>query len=153
VKTFSLKFYYFGEIKSISIKLSQNCAFIEFTSRDAAEAAAEQLNNNLEIKGIQLKLSWAKSHKDENNTNYTGSIGPGREGFLYPSMDPKRLGSYVPVGPKKPLSLTNENNTGDETEHYQTSITNNLSYTVPSVNTAPEVDDDEENDEENNEKE
>jgi len=136
------KFYYFGEIKSISIKIMQNCAFIEFTSREAAEAAAETLNNNLEIRGMPLKVSWAKSHKEEVNMNnpppLPGSYESRNEGLYYPSMDPKRLGSYVQLGPKKPTYHQDD-------DHIQTSITNT---SIPIVNTAPEVDDDEE---ENNE--
>jgi hypothetical protein len=41
--------------------LEQRCAFIEFTTREAAEAAIMKLYNNLIVHGTFLRLSWAKS--------------------------------------------------------------------------------------------
>jgi len=39
----------------------QNCAFVNFASRSAAEAAAEKSANKLTIHGQRLKVLWGKS--------------------------------------------------------------------------------------------
>jgi len=146
------RFYCFGEIKSITIKLSQGCAFIEFTSRDAAEAAAESLHNNLDVNGISLKLSWAKPQRENDYTPPPpGSYDYGE--MVYPSMDPQRLGS-APIGPMKPPSqqgpmkppsFQKENEDKSETSKPTTSsmYSTMMINTAPMVNTAPEVEEDE----------
>uniref|UniRef100_A0A061QTU5 Zinc finger ccch domain-containing protein 40-like n=1 Tax=Tetraselmis sp. GSL018 TaxID=582737 RepID=A0A061QTU5_9CHLO len=53
-------FYAHGEIKSIKKIESRSCAFVTYTSRLSAEAAAESLANRLIIKGTRLKLMWGK---------------------------------------------------------------------------------------------
>ncbi len=40
-------FYQFGEIRSITMVGRQQCAFVQFTSRSSAEAAAEKSFNKL----------------------------------------------------------------------------------------------------------
>lgn len=35
-------FYQFGELRSVSVHAKQSCAFVQFTSREAAERAAEK---------------------------------------------------------------------------------------------------------------
>jgi pre-mRNA-splicing factor RBM22/SLT11 len=54
-------FYQYGEIRSISIIPKQNCAFVTFTTRTAAEAAADGTFNKLVIKQQRLKILWGKS--------------------------------------------------------------------------------------------
>jgi len=54
-------FYQFGEIQSITLVSKQNCAFVNFASRSAAEAAAEKSANKLTIRGQRLKVLWGKS--------------------------------------------------------------------------------------------
>lgn len=51
-------FYYFGEIASINIVPNNHSAFIEFTTREAAESAIGKLYNNLIIHGTFLRLAW-----------------------------------------------------------------------------------------------
>jgi len=54
------EFYAYGEIKDIRMAPRNNCAFVSYTTRDAAEEAAEKLSNRIIIKGIRLKLMWGK---------------------------------------------------------------------------------------------
>lgn len=44
-------FYQFGEIENIHVISKQNCAFITYTTRPAAEKAVEESFNKLIIKG------------------------------------------------------------------------------------------------------
>jgi len=53
-------FYAFGELRSIKLVPHQNCAFVSYTTRSAAEAAAEKLYNRLNINGTVLRISWGK---------------------------------------------------------------------------------------------
>jgi pre-mRNA-splicing factor RBM22/SLT11 len=41
------QFYAYGEIKSIQMVPNASCAFITFTTREAAEGAMEKLHGNL----------------------------------------------------------------------------------------------------------
>ncbi|KAK9120424.1 hypothetical protein Syun_018041 [Stephania yunnanensis] len=41
--------------------LQRACAFVTYTTREAAEKAAEELSNKLVIRGLRLKLLWGKS--------------------------------------------------------------------------------------------
>ena len=54
-------FYQFGELRSISMVPRQNCAFVSFTSRAAAETAAERSFGKLILKGRRMKIMWGKS--------------------------------------------------------------------------------------------
>ena len=53
-------FYQFGEIRSINVS-KQQCAFVQFTTRAAAEAAAEKTFNKLIICGRRLNIKWGRS--------------------------------------------------------------------------------------------
>lgn len=53
-------FYAHGEIESIRMVLQRACAFVTYTTREAAEKAAEELSNKLVIKGLRLKLMWGR---------------------------------------------------------------------------------------------
>ncbi|KAH3765814.1 CCCH-type zinc finger family protein [Pelomyxa schiedti] len=53
-------FYSFGEIKSLRLVPAQTCAFVTYTTREAAEAAADKLFNTLTIKGKQARIAWGK---------------------------------------------------------------------------------------------
>eukprot|EP01127_Copromyxa_protea_P001247 TRINITY_DN11288_c0_g1_i1.p1 TRINITY_DN11288_c0_g1~~TRINITY_DN11288_c0_g1_i1.p1 ORF type:complete len:373 (-),score=79.03 TRINITY_DN11288_c0_g1_i1:89-1111(-) len=95
-------FYYFGEISSITMLAEQRCAFIEFTTREAAEAAISKLYNNLIVHGTFLRLAWAKptqlgASKDELRAVNAGGLVGNRT--YYPSMDPERLGARPDMPP------------------------------------------------------
>jgi pre-mRNA-splicing factor RBM22/SLT11 len=53
-------FYQYGEIRTIHMVPKQNCAFITFSAREAAEAATEGSFGKLVIKGKKLKIMWGK---------------------------------------------------------------------------------------------
>jgi pre-mRNA-splicing factor RBM22/SLT11 len=53
-------FYSYGELRSIKVVPHQNCAFITYTTRTAAEAAAEALFNKCFVNGVFLRISWGK---------------------------------------------------------------------------------------------
>ena len=57
------QFYKFGDIKNIHIASKQNCGFVTFQTRTAAEAAAEALHKQLVVKGFSCSLKWAKPQK------------------------------------------------------------------------------------------
>uniref|UniRef100_A0A8C7P3W0 Pre-mRNA-splicing factor RBM22 n=1 Tax=Oncorhynchus mykiss TaxID=8022 RepID=A0A8C7P3W0_ONCMY len=52
-------FYQFGEIRTTTIVQRQQCAFIQFATRQAAELAAEKSFNKLIINGRRLTVKWA----------------------------------------------------------------------------------------------
>ncbi|OWA52853.1 Pre-mRNA-splicing factor RBM22 [Hypsibius exemplaris] len=53
-------FYQFGEIRNIKMVQKQHCAFVEYTTRQGAELAAEQSFNKVVLHGIRLNVRWAK---------------------------------------------------------------------------------------------
>ena len=65
-------FYQFGEIRSVTMVARQNCGFVTFTTRPAAETAAERSYNKLIIKGRRLKILWGKSQADKPKTGKDG---------------------------------------------------------------------------------
>uniref|UniRef100_A0A672RVX7 Pre-mRNA-splicing factor RBM22 n=1 Tax=Sinocyclocheilus grahami TaxID=75366 RepID=A0A672RVX7_SINGR len=54
-------FYQFGEIRTITIVQRQQCAFIQFATRQGAETAAEKSFNKLIINGRRLNVKWGRS--------------------------------------------------------------------------------------------
>lgn len=54
-------FYQFGEIRSISLVPRQQCGFVQYTKRSAAELAAEKTFNKLVIGGHKISIKWAHS--------------------------------------------------------------------------------------------
>ncbi|CAB1337054.1 unnamed protein product, partial [Coregonus sp. 'balchen'] len=54
-------FYQFGEIRTTTIVQRQQCAFIQFATRQAAELAAEKSFNKLIINGRRLTVKWGRS--------------------------------------------------------------------------------------------
>lgn len=54
-------FYQYGEIRNITMVQRQQCAFVQFTKRSAAELAAEKTFNKLVLAGQKLTIKWAYS--------------------------------------------------------------------------------------------
>ncbi|TGZ66159.1 hypothetical protein CRM22_005504 [Opisthorchis felineus] len=54
-------FYQFGEIRSVNLHPRQHCAFIQFTTRQSAEKAAERSYERLILGGHRLTVNWGKS--------------------------------------------------------------------------------------------
>uniref|UniRef100_A0A1L8DI31 Pre-mRNA-splicing factor RBM22 n=1 Tax=Nyssomyia neivai TaxID=330878 RepID=A0A1L8DI31_9DIPT len=54
-------FYHYGEIRTITVLPRQQCAFVQYTKRSAAEFAAEKTFNKLVLGGRRLTIKWAHS--------------------------------------------------------------------------------------------
>jgi pre-mRNA-splicing factor RBM22/SLT11 len=54
-------FYQFGEIRSVTLVSKQNCAFVTYTNRQAAETAIDKSFQKLVIHGQKLTIRWGKS--------------------------------------------------------------------------------------------
>jgi len=76
-------FYSYGEMRNVTIVPKQGCAFVQFTTRGAAEKAAEATFNKLSICGSKVTIRWGKSHGKNSGG---GGAGPS-------SMDPLPRGS------------------------------------------------------------
>ena len=85
-------FYQFGEIRSINIASAKSCAFVCYTTRMAAEFAADRSFNKAIVNGKRLKVSWGRSQeerssggkddKDKNSKQYAPVPGlPGGKFF------------------------------------------------------------------------
>jgi pre-mRNA-splicing factor RBM22/SLT11 len=59
-------FYQFGEIRSITTIPRQNCAFIQYTTRQAAEMAVDKSYQKLVIHQQKLTIRWGKSQAKRN---------------------------------------------------------------------------------------
>ncbi|XP_075226297.1 pre-mRNA-splicing factor RBM22 [Lycorma delicatula] len=64
-------FYQYGEIRSISLVPRQQCAFIQFTQRSAAELAAERTFNKLILGGRRMTIKWGKSQGRQGTSTTT----------------------------------------------------------------------------------
>lgn len=51
-------FYAYGELKRVRVMAKQRCAFIEYTTREAAEAAADALHRSLSIRVSHSRTQW-----------------------------------------------------------------------------------------------
>lgn len=81
--TFRDVFYQYGEIRNITHVAHQNCAFIQYTTRAAAEMAAESTYGRLTLGGHKLNVRWghAQARKDKETT----SIAAMKETKMKPS--------------------------------------------------------------------
>ncbi|XP_017778616.1 PREDICTED: pre-mRNA-splicing factor RBM22 [Nicrophorus vespilloides] len=80
-------FYQYGEIRSLSVVAKQQCAFVQYTTRLAAENAAEKTFNKLILGGRRLTIKWGRSQGRSgtsvvNQTAETYEPVPGLPGTL-----------------------------------------------------------------------
>uniref|UniRef100_A0A7S2GRU9 RRM domain-containing protein n=1 Tax=Octactis speculum TaxID=3111310 RepID=A0A7S2GRU9_9STRA len=85
------KFYSFGEIRAVRILMDKCCAFVEFTTREAAETAASKLHRNLTVRGLKLDIDWAKPASLSSQNGSKPSGGGGGTGAGAPSPGQFRL--------------------------------------------------------------
>ena len=52
-------------MRQITVVSRQQCAFVQFTSRSAAEAASEKSFNKLIINGRRLNIKWGRSQAQQ----------------------------------------------------------------------------------------
>lgn len=95
------QFYGFGELQTIRIVPGKSCAFVTYTTREAAEKAADSLSNGLVVKGLRLKLMWGKPA--ERREGGAGGAGAGgAPGFVPPQLrggGPPGMAMPVPMYP------------------------------------------------------
>ncbi|CAG9858709.1 unnamed protein product [Phyllotreta striolata] len=72
-------FYQYGEIRSVSLVPKQQCAFVQYTTRAAAESAAEKTFNKLILGGRRLTIKWGRSQ---------GRTGPAAIGHVPENYEP-----------------------------------------------------------------
>ncbi|PFH32613.1 zinc finger protein [Besnoitia besnoiti] len=74
-------FYAFGELLSIKMYRGQQFAFLCYAERSSAEEAVKQMHANLMIKGVKLRVAWAKPQdkrkKPEDNSASAAQEDPG----------------------------------------------------------------------------
>ena len=76
-------FYAFGELASVRLISAKFIAFVEYTTREAAEAAAKALHNNLTLQGLRLRVTWATRPAGgalANSSTSSGSLSMGGAG-------------------------------------------------------------------------
>lgn len=78
------QFYQFGELRSVSIVKTSQCAFVQYTQRSAAETAAEKTFNKLIINGKRWNIKWGKSQAQMGMGGKDGSKLEGEEGHTNP---------------------------------------------------------------------
>ncbi|XP_062523411.1 pre-mRNA-splicing factor RBM22-like [Corticium candelabrum] len=97
-------FYQYGEIRSITVVPKQNCAFVTFTTRQAAEAAADGTFNKLVIKQQRLKILWGKAQGQAPvSGDGAGSNKLPPVAGLPPPLPPPPMASGVPPPPPPPF--------------------------------------------------
>lgn len=78
------QFYQYGEIRNVTLVQKQQCAFVQFTKRSAAELAAEKTFNKLVLGGKKLSIRWAYSQAKQAAAGSSSSQTP-----LRPRIDPR----------------------------------------------------------------
>lgn len=107
-------FYQYGEIQAIHMVHKQNCAFITYTTRPAAEKAAEGSFGSLIIKGNRLKVLWGRSQATFPTAGSKGGTElanvPGLPEPLPPppAFDPLNLSGVSATHPPLPPSSTTQ---------------------------------------------
>ncbi|CAL8263952.1 unnamed protein product [Lota lota] len=103
-------FYQFGEIRTITIVQRQQCAFIQFATRQAAESAAEKSFNKLILNGRRLTVKWGRSQAARGKESIKEGVSemgtrldpvPGLPGALPPppALDEEAPANYFNLDP------------------------------------------------------
>ncbi|CAI5766764.1 RBM22 factor [Podarcis lilfordi] len=112
-------FYQFGEIRTITVVQRQQCAFIQFATRQAAEVAAEKSFNKLIVNGRRLNVKWGRSQaargKEKEREGITESgiklePVPGLPGALPPppaAEEEAASANYFNLPPSGPPAVVN----------------------------------------------
>jgi pre-mRNA-splicing factor RBM22/SLT11 len=93
-----VQFYAYGEVKSIKMVHRSNCAFVQYTTRAAAELAAEKLHNRLIVKGARLKMMWGKPQTIGSTPEVQGPEGPPGGFPMMPTPGAPGSGPNLPPG-------------------------------------------------------
>ena len=108
-KNCTINFYQFGELRKIKILFRQQSAFIEYSTRQAAETAATASFNKLTIKGSRIAVRWAKppAKQSDSSSLLTLEPIPGLPGVLPPPQALLSINSAPSVQPPRDSSSTN----------------------------------------------
>ena len=93
-------FYQYGELRSVNVVAKQQYAFVQFTTRSAAELAAERTFNKLIIQGRRLNIKWGRSQARQ------GGSGEGQDDKDLPPQ-PLEPVPGLPSLPPPPEELQN----------------------------------------------
>ncbi|XP_028017387.2 pre-mRNA-splicing factor RBM22 isoform X1 [Eptesicus fuscus] len=129
-------FYQFGEIRTITVVQRQQCAFIQFATRQAAEVAAEKSFNKLIVNGRRLNVKWGSS--SSSSCSRGGSLCQ----LLQPAPQwPSSCGEHRPAAtawdcptPTSRFWATHVPPNGTTSSFHEGSRTNPLSFSGPSEN-------------------
>jgi len=72
-------FYSYGEVRTVHVVARQRCAFVEFTTRESAKAAADAMYNRLVVKGVKLALNWSKERRHGDGSGQAVGAGEGAQ--------------------------------------------------------------------------
>mmetsp|Transcript_29226 Transcript_29226/g.64686 ORF Transcript_29226/g.64686 Transcript_29226/m.64686 type:complete len:459 (-) Transcript_29226:408-1784(-) len=97
------EFYAFGEIASLRKVENKMCAFITFTTRAAAEKAAEEKHNQLVLKGERLRVLWGKPQQQPQQQQGGDASTSGQEApHMLPPQVQMAMGGAIPYQPSGP---------------------------------------------------
>jgi len=112
------------------------CAFVTFTTREAAETVVEKLSHSLNIKGHQLKVSWSKPSNVDTTVQVpqnAAAYPPGMGYPIPPFFPPYPM--FVPGYPMPPfLPPVNQD---PSTKPYYPSMDPNFLGAKPSLKPTP----------------
>jgi pre-mRNA-splicing factor RBM22/SLT11 len=102
-------FYCYGRVLGINILRTSKCAFVEYSLRAEAEAAAASLYNTLVIKGHTLSLNWSKP-RPATGLGASRSSSAAEAGSVCampapPGMESAHLSAYALPGMCAPVSV------------------------------------------------
>uniref|UniRef100_A0A914GTG7 Pre-mRNA-splicing factor RBM22 n=1 Tax=Globodera rostochiensis TaxID=31243 RepID=A0A914GTG7_GLORO len=69
-------FYQFGEIRQVHVVPNKCCAFIQFTTRQATEVAAERTFEQLVLKGLKVRVRWGQPRSQTQATKELTAHAP-----------------------------------------------------------------------------
>ncbi|KAJ2949486.1 hypothetical protein O0L34_g15407 [Tuta absoluta] len=105
-------FYQYGEIRSLTLVPRAQCAFVQYTTRSAAEHAAEKTFNRLVIGGKRLTIKWGKSQgrqgiNEKSESQPELAPVPGLPGALPPPAFLHPFPPQMPPPPNRPNDFFN----------------------------------------------
>lgn len=68
-------FYQFGEIRNVTLLSGKGCGFVQFTTRESSELAAEKTFNKLVLKGRRITIRWGRPQSQQNVAGQLGGAG------------------------------------------------------------------------------
>lgn len=125
------QFYVHGEIESVRMVVQRACAFVTYTTREAAEKAAEELANKLVIKGVRLKLMWGRPQQPKPEEGQPGVV---MHGGLLPRavISQQQSSDQPPEAPPAPPQQSYNYFNIPERVHYPSMDPQRMGAVVPS---------------------